>query len=273
MRSVLVVVALLVMAGGADARTIAIDGPVVSDGARWAAWKPDSRTAVVYDDRSRARVRAAIPDCPLGGVTAGTVLVQCGMDPLLVDVATGAVTNVGGPDLIPDALSLYSFAGVGSHGLLVHDHGYHHERDFAFDWRTRRRRSLDDRHRVVALNRPELTRPLCRGLVRSRNDADDPYEDLPPYLPMAYSGRRAAELVRGKVRLWRCGRERPRRLKTCACRDVNLVTRADTRARAFDVASGKRRACRTVHPLWTRRDRVDGPRFGPCGSCAQFFSP
>jgi hypothetical protein len=246
---VAVVVGLLVSAGEAAARTVAIDGPAVADGKRWAAWKPDVRTAVVYDDRTRRRVHAAVPECPLGGVTAGTLLVQCGMDPLLVDVATGVVTNVGGPDLVADVLGLYSFVGLGSHGLLVYDQGYHYEAVFAFDWRTRRRQTLDHRRRVVDLNRPELTRPLCAGLARSPNpDADDPSENLPPYLPMAYSGRRAVEYVHGRLRRWRCGVDRPRRIKICVCRDVNLaaglVTWADRRARALDFASGKRRAWR-----------------------------
>ncbi|HET8755408.1 MAG TPA: hypothetical protein VFM58_05345 [Solirubrobacteraceae bacterium] len=67
-------------------------------------------------------------------------------------------------------------------------------------------------------------------------------------LPMAYRGRRAIELVRGRLRMWRCAADRPRRIKTCACRDVDLaagmVTWADARARALDVRSGERRAWR-----------------------------
>jgi hypothetical protein len=65
---------------------------------------------------------------------------------------------------------------------------------------------------------------------------------------MAYSGRRAVEYVHGRLRRWRCGVDRPRRIKICVWRDVNLaaglVTWADRRARALDLASGKRRAWR-----------------------------
>jgi hypothetical protein len=166
------------------ASTVTISGPVVADGKRWAAWTPHSGLAVVYDDRTGRRRRVAVPDCPLAGVTAGTLLVQCpnterpyAPDPVLVDVATGTLTNVGGPGLGPDTLV------------------------------------------------------------------------VPPYRPMAYSGRRALEFVPGRggrLRLWRCGVDRPRRLKNCSCHDVNLAaglaTWADTRARALDIASGKRRA-------------------------------
>lgn len=278
-----VAVGLLAAAGDATASSARIAGPVVADGKRWAAWKPSSRLAVVYDDRSGLRRRVAVPDCPLAGVTAGTLLVQCpnvqnpyGPDPLLVDVATGTLTNVGGPDLVPGTLGLLTFIGLGSHGLLVEDQGYHYRTVYAFDWRTRRRRDLDDRFSVVDLNRPELTRPLCAGLARTANpDANDPYESGPPYLPMAYRGRRAVEFVRGRLRLWRCGVDRPRRIKTCACHDVNLAkglaTWADTRARALEVASGKRRAWRMPAGygrvaqagrtllLWSEPATVNGP--------------
>jgi hypothetical protein len=223
-----------------------------STSSHWAAWKPSSDLAVVYDDRTRRRRRVAVPDCPLAGVTAGTLLLQCPEiqsppEPLLVDVATGTVTNVGGPDLVSDALGALVFIGVGSRGLLVDNQGYHYRQVYAFDWRTRRRQGLDDPSAVVDLNRPELTRPLCAGLERSRDpEADD--ENGPPYLPMVYRGRRAIEYAHGRVRLWRCGVHRPRVIKKCACQDVNLasglVTWADTRARAVDLASGKRRAWR-----------------------------
>jgi hypothetical protein len=172
-----------------------------------------------------------------------------GRDPILVDVATGAVTNAGGPELAPGTLGTLGFLGLGSRGLLVEDQGYHYRRLYAFDWRTRRRQELDDPARVVDLNRPELTRPLCHGLERSPDpDADDPYENGPPYLPMVYRGRRAIERVHGRLRLWRCGGRHPRRITTCLCHDFDLaaglVTWADTRAHALDLASGKRRAWR-----------------------------
>jgi len=240
------------LAAVAVASTVTISGPVVSDGKRWAAWKPSPDRAVVYDDRTRTRRRVSVPDCPLAGVTAGTLLLRCPEmqnppEPLLVDVATGTVTNVGGPDLVSDALGGLTFSGVGSRGLLVDNQGYHYRQVYAFDWRTRRRQDLDDPSRVVDLNRPELTRPLCDGLERTADPgADDPYENGPPYLPMIYRGRRALEYVRGRIRLWRCGVRRPRVITTCACHDFELarglVTWADTRARALDLASGKRRA-------------------------------
>jgi hypothetical protein len=244
----------LVLAALVAATTAGINGPVVADGKRWAAWEPSAQVALVYDDRTRRRRRVAIPDCPLAGVTAGLLLLECpgvdpayADDPVLVEVASGRVTNLGGPDLVPEALATLRFVGLGSRGLLVDVQGYHYRDLYAFDWHTRRRRDLDDPYRVVDLNRRSLTRPLCRGLQRSPDpEYGQDVESVPPYLPMAYSHRRAVEYVSRRLRLWRCGDDRPRRIKRCACRDAGigagLATWADTRARALDVASGERRS-------------------------------
>jgi hypothetical protein len=265
-----------------------IDGSVVADGKRWAAWSPAPGTAVVLDDRSGTRRRLSIPPCPLGGVGGGWLLLTCSDpvdrqdDPVLVDVRTGQATNVGGDDLKADALDFVRFTGVGAHGILVTVDGYHHEDVYAFDWRSRKRHDLDDRRRTVDLDRPALTRPLCAPVERSVDPwAGDPYVNGPPYLPIASEGRWAAELATrrngpGAVRLWRCGQRRPRVLERCHCRDVSagagMVAWQSGRARALDLASGRRRSWRSAGEgyarvaqagrtllLWTQRSTDEDP--------------
>lgn len=60
-----------------------------------------------------------------------------------------------------------------------------------------RRDPLEDPTRVVDLDRPELTRPLCSTIARTANplwpDNGGLVESVPRFLPMAYSARRAIE--------------------------------------------------------------------------------
>jgi hypothetical protein len=284
---------VVVLSAAPPAGATAIVGPVVADGARWAAWTLSPGVATVYDDRSRQRRRVAVPDCPLGAVHAGTLVLACPNaarygepDPILVDVRTGRQTNVGGPDLIGDTFERFSFTGVGRRGLLVDVDGYHYETRFAFDWRSRTRYPLNDPRRTVDLDRHGLTRALCSPLVRSATpDADVPYAGKDPYLPMATWRRWAVENVPPRasarvqlstIRVWRCGERHPRILARCLCGDVDIgagmvVWRGD-RIRAFDLASGARRSWRlprTGHArvsqagrsllIWTGRTTIDDP--------------
>jgi hypothetical protein len=214
-------------------RAIEIRGAVVSDGKRWAAWSSEPGTVDVYDDRSGTRRRLGVPDCPLGGIGSGRLLLQCpdpayGPDhPVLVDVRTGERTDVDGADIVGQTGAYQRYLGVGSRGILVRLDGYHYWNVFAFDWRTRTSRQLDDRDRTVDLDRRSLTRPLCDPVRRSPNpDAALASQAQPPYLPMSPSGRWAVEFVAapteegappGAVRLWRCGQPRPRVLARCNC--------------------------------------------------------
>jgi len=94
-------------------------------------------------------------------------------DPILVDVRTGVQTNAGGPELHSEALDHRSFVGVGRYGLLVDLDGYHFERLYAIDLRTRTNQGLDDPYRVVDLDSPGLTHRLCDPL-RARSGRKAP---------------------------------------------------------------------------------------------------
>lgn len=283
-----VVLALLgVAAPGAAASPL--HGEVVADGKRWAAWSPGPGSAIVLDGRTGTRRQLGIPDCPIGGIGEGLLVLSCpnaarySPDPVLVDVRTGEQTNVGGDDLRADTLDSYSFTGVGARGILVTVDGYHYRDEFAFDWRSRSRFHLDDPDRTVDLGRAGLTRPLCAPLRRAPKPQIEgsPYDEEPLYLPMSVSGRRAvdvaAERADGpwKVRLWRCGHRRPRLLGRGgeASIGAGLVTwHGGDRARAFEIGTGRRRSWRLPagdHPrvsqagrtllLWTQRSTVDDP--------------
>ena len=266
-----------------------LDGDVVADGKRWAAWSPEPGTVIVLDDRSGTRRRLSIPACPLAGVGGGHLLLTCpnaerySPDPVLVDVRTGEQTNVGGDDLRADGLDSMRFGGVGTRGILVVVDGYHSGDEFAFDWRSRTRVHLDDPERTIDLGRARLTRKLCAPLRRTPNPIRDisPFDEDPPYLPMSVSGRRAveaaAERANGpwRVRLWRCGDRRPRVLGRGSNEAIGagLVTWSDgERARAFEIRTGRRRSWRLPAGdhrrvsqagrtllLWTQRSRIDDP--------------
>ena len=133
--------------------------------------------------------------------------------------------------------------------------GYHFERFYAFDLRTRTNQALDDFDRVVDLDSPDLTHRLCDPVERTPTPDGAAYDDGPPYLPMTSSGRWAVEYVpeavepTGAVRLWRCGERRPKVLARCLCGEIGIGAGLVTwtggyRARAYDLASGRRRSWR-----------------------------
>jgi hypothetical protein len=140
--------------------------PVHTDGARYAAWQPQTRTLVVRDDRTlRTRKFAIAPGCWVTDVHRGIVLLACNSGPLLVLPGERELRSVPGHTF---ASSEDYYMGVGTRWLEGRD--YHGGGGvFYTDWRTgdtryfeddTRERDLDSRD--LHLLRPPKHHPGCQ---------------------------------------------------------------------------------------------------------------
>ena len=246
---------------------------VVADGVRLAAWSTSPTQVVVYDDRTQRRRKVRVPDCPLSAVGSGRLLMACGGPfpplPVVVDIRTGRRTELHEVRLKrPFIDGNTNWIGVGREGILANVDGYHWNVDTGFAASDDEVLELDDPRTAVDLDRPQLTRPLCAPLRRTRMPDDPTLQGRDPYVPLIYARPWAVETVpvyrrEGRaiyedamVRAWRCGERRPRILaKSCGCEasfGAGLVAWRQRsvrgtdfgRVRAVDLAGGRRRSWR-----------------------------
>ena len=270
------VLALAVVAActtAASARA-ALPRAVVADGERLAAWSTSRTQVVVYDDRTQRQRKVRVPDCPLSAVGSGRLLMACpgapAPLPVVVDIRTGRRSEFPEVEQAQAFLNgTTTWVGVGDEGILANIVGTHGDVETGFDPSDDEVLGLDDPSTAIDLDRPQLTRPLCAPLRRTRTP-DDPNGifSRDPYVPLIYAKPWVVETVpvyRIKdrdlfeyrmVRAWRCGKRRPRVLaRRCGCTASlgaglvswrqGAVRREDPpRVRAVDLASGHRRTWR-----------------------------
>ena len=247
---------------------------VVADGTRWAAWSTGPTQAVVYDDRTQRQRKIRVPDCPLSAVGAGRLLMSCAGAPaplpVVVDIRTGERTELSQVESEPAFLDgTTTWIGVGGRGILATIADNHASVETGFDESSGTVRALDDPTTAIDLDAPQLARPLCDPLRRTRTPDDPTGQRFPdPYVLIAYARPWAVETVpvyrvedgtlieESRIRAWRCGERRPRILaKRCVCRASfgaglvawrhRIAREADPRrVRAVDLASGRRRSWR-----------------------------
>jgi hypothetical protein len=231
MRSAVATAALLlVLAAPAAAAPTrlgsSLSAPVVEASAGRVVWQPDAGSIRVLD------LGAGTPARPLGvptgcrpgdpGALRGDRLVlACADGSRLLDLATGAVgpvpgaavAGIGGPD-----------SGVSSAGRVWAE-GWTHDAAvfFTLDG-TAVDRGEGTARELPDLDAPELWRPMCAPLQRTRADGD---EDARTYQPYSYSpplGLDHRAFDYRVLRVDRCGHARKLRLSRCerACVAVHV---------------------------------------------------
>jgi len=269
--------------------------PVVTDGGRFAALQPNGGISRIVDTQRGRSYDVPTPGegCSVTAAGAGQIVWSCpearGAIPILLDARTRRLRRLPGVEaFLTEVEALRSrydgdpasvrFAAVGRRWIEGRvEFTYQGSKTFSF-YRTVHLDRLTGERRSDApgsarsfpdLDRPGLTRRLCRPL--SRTPGDNPSGNAPAFEPFTFESGVALDVDPSEPRLLlkRCGRRplvlsRCRRSSGCYSEQLGagVLTWAERRtAHAYGISSGHRR---TLAPAAARRG---GPTTG-CGPLA-----
>ena len=226
-------------------RVVGVGTDLSGDGG-YGAWRQKDGDLALFDSANGSVRKIAPPAGCFGGSAGdGKVIWNCGEKGhgLVVDIKSGARTNIDTDQQTSGIDTTWNWVGVGPEWAALEATGYHFTRFPSYYNLRDRRTAYQDFNRpelVPDLDMPGLWRPLCAGLTQTRYDDHDVYPEQTRFRPYRYERPYGLEFVPNRVTLYRCGGRPPVVLGRTANPSIDLkgglvAWTSGTRIWAYDV--------------------------------------